>query len=125
MTPMRKIKGPDHVGGVLLYVIVGLIASSSDFSTLDWGDAAVYILAGFLILLFHVVILLIMARLFKLDMYICGIASVANIGGTVSAPILAGTYNKALIPAGLMMGILGSALGTVSALMLAKVLMTL
>ena len=124
-TKLNRIKGPDHIGSVLLYIIVGLIACATDFSTVDLNQAAVYLLSGVLILLFHLVVLLIMAKLFKLDLYICGIASQANIGGSVSAPILAGTYDKALIPAGLIMGIFGSAIGTVSALMLAKVLMTL
>ncbi|MRI33665.1 hypothetical protein EOPP23_11780 [Endozoicomonas sp. OPT23] len=125
MTPLKSVKGSDHVGSVLLYVVVGLIATSTDFSTIDFGDAAFYILAGFLILAFHLVVLLIMAKVFKLDLYICGIASQANIGGSVSAPILAGTYNKALVPAGLMMGIFGSAIGTVTALMLAKILIAM
>ena len=125
MTKLNKVKGSDHVGSVLLYVVVGLIASSTDFSTIDFGDAAFYVLAGFLILAFHLVVLLVMAKVFKLDLYICGIASQANIGGAVSAPILAGTYDKALVPAGLMMGIFGSALGTVTALMLAKILMVM
>ncbi len=125
MTPLKKIKGTDHVGSVLLYVVVGLIATSTDFSTIDMGQAAIYIVAGVLVLLFHLVVLLVLAKVFKLDLYICGIASQANIGGSVSAPILAGTYDEALIPAGLMMGIFGSAIGTVTALMLAKLLMTL
>ncbi|MFK0571847.1 DUF819 domain-containing protein [Endozoicomonas sp.] len=124
-TPLNKVKGTDHVGSVLLYVVVGLIASSTDFSTIDFGNAAFYVLAGFMILAFHLMVLLIMAKVFKLDLYICGIASQANIGGAVSAPILAGTYDKALVPAGLMMGIFGSAIGTVTALMLAKVLMVM
>lgn len=125
MTKLNKVKGSDHVGSVLLYVVVGLIASSTDFSTIDFGDAAFYVLAGFMILAFHLVVLLVMAKVFKLDLFICGIASQANIGGAVSAPILAGTYDKALVPAGLMMGIFGSALGTVTALMLAKILMVM
>jgi uncharacterized membrane protein len=125
MTPLKKIKGTDHVGSVLLYVVVGLIATATDFSTIDMGQAAIYIVAGVLVLLFHLVVLLVLAKVFKLDLYICGIASQANVGGSVSAPILAGTYDEALIPAGLMMGIFGSAIGTVTALMLAKLLMTL
>ncbi|MCS5420435.1 MULTISPECIES: DUF819 family protein [Psychrilyobacter] len=125
MTPLKKIKGTDHVGSVLLYVVVGLIATATDFSTIDMGQAAIYIVAGVLVLLFHLIVLLVLAKIFKLDLYICGIASQANVGGSVSAPILAGTYDEALIPAGLMMGIFGSAIGTVTALMLAKILMTL
>jgi uncharacterized membrane protein len=125
MTPLKKIKGSDHIGSVLLYIVIGLIATATDFSTINIGEAVMYIISGFLILAFHLIVLLIIARLFKLDLYICGIASQANIGGAVSAPILAGVYNKALIPAGLMMGIFGSAIGTVTALMLAKILIKL
>ncbi|SJZ65449.1 Uncharacterized membrane protein [Cetobacterium ceti] len=125
MTPLKKIKGTDHVGNVLLYVVVGLIATATDFSTISFEDAAIYIIGGFLILLFHLIVLLILARVFKLDLYICGIASQANIGGTVSAPILAGTYDEALIPAGLMMGILGTSIGTITALLLGKILILL
>lgn len=125
MTPLKKIKGTDHMGSVLLYIVVGLIATATDFSTVSFSDAAIYIVAGFLVLLFHLIILLILAKIFKLDLYICGIASQANIGGSVSAPILAGTYDEALIPAGLMMGILGSAIGTITGLMLAKILVAL
>jgi len=124
-TPLKKIKGTDHIGSVLLYVVVALIATATDFSTISFSEAAIYIVAGFIILGFHLIVLLIMAKIFKLDLYICGIASQANIGGTVSAPILAGTYDEALIPAGLMMGILGSAIGTVTALILAKLLIML
>lgn len=122
MTPLKRIKGTDHVGNVLLYVVVGLIATATDFSTISFEDAAIYVVGGFLILLFHLIVLLILAKIFKLDLYICGIASQANIGGTVSAPILAGTYDDALIPAGLMMGILGTSIGTIIALILAKIL---
>lgn len=125
MTPLKKIKGTDHVGNVLLYIVVGLIATATDFSTISFEDAAIYIIGGFLILLFHLIVLLILARVFKLDLYICGIASQANIGGTVSAPILAGTYDEALIPAGLMMGILGTSIGTITALLLGKILILL
>lgn len=125
MTPLRKIKGTDHIGNVLLYVVIGLISTATDFSTISFSDASMYIICGFLILAFHLIVLLILAKVFKLDLYICGIASQANIGGTVSAPILAGTYDNALIPAGLMMGILGASIGTITGLLLAKILVLL
>lgn len=124
-TPLKKIKGTEHVGNVLLYIVIGLISTATDFSTISFKDASIYIICGFLILAFHLIVLLIFAKVFKLDLYICGIASQANIGGTVSAPILAGTYDNALIPAGLMMGILGASIGTVTGLLLAKILVLL
>jgi uncharacterized membrane protein len=41
-----------------------------------------------------------------------GVASLANIGGVASAPILAGAYNKALIPIGVLMAMMGYIIGT-------------
>ncbi len=122
MTPMNKIKGPDHIGSVMLYIVLGLISCLTDVSSIDIQDVAYYILSGALILGFHLIILLLLAKIFKLDLYICGIASMANIGGLASAPVVAGVYDQSLIPAGLVMAVFGAAIGTVSALLLAKLL---
>ena len=41
------------------------------------------------------IILVLLAKSFHLDMFTCGVASLANIGGSASAPILAGAYSGA------------------------------
>jgi uncharacterized membrane protein len=56
--------------------------------------------------------MVILAKIFKLDLFTMGVASLANIGGVASAPILAGAFNRALIPVGILMAVLGSLLGT-------------
>ena len=104
----------------MLYLIVALIASRANFTELT--EAPLYILAGFVIITIHVVIMVIFAKLFKLDLFSLGVASLANIGGVASAPILASAYSKALIPIGVLMAMMGYILGTFGGLMVGKVL---
>jgi uncharacterized membrane protein len=120
MTPLAKISGSSELANMMLYLIVALIASRANFSELT--QAPLYILAGFVIILIHVIIMIIFAKLFKLDLFSLGVASLANIGGVASAPILASAYSKALIPIGVLMAMMGYILGTFGGLMVGKIL---
>jgi uncharacterized membrane protein len=94
----------------MLYVIIALIASHADFSQIF--QAPIYILSGFMILLIHALAMLLVAKLFKLDLFTMGVASLANVGGMASAPVLAGAYHQSLVPVGVLMALLGNLLGT-------------
>jgi len=120
MTPLAKISGSSELANIMLYLIVALIASRANFAALT--QAPLYILAGFVIIAIHVSIMVLFAKLFKLDLFSLGVASLANIGGVASAPILASAYSKALIPIGVLMAMMGYILGTFGGLMVGKIL---
>jgi uncharacterized membrane protein len=120
MTPVAKLSGASELANILLYLIVALIASRANFYELT--QAPLYIVAGFVVLLIHSLIMVLFAKLFKLDLFTIGVASLANIGGVASAPILASAYSKALIPIGVLMAMLGYILGTFGGLMVGSVL---
>lgn len=120
MTPMNKIWGGKELSGVMLYLIIALIASRANFTELT--EAPLYILMGLVILALHGGQMLIVAKIFKLDLFTCGIASLANIGGVASAPILAAAYSRALIPVGVLMAMLGYIIGTGGGLLVGRVL---
>jgi uncharacterized membrane protein len=120
MTPLAKISGGSELANIMLYLIVALIASRANFAELT--EAPLYILAGFVIISIHVSIMILFAKLFKLDLFSLGVASLANIGGVASAPILASAYSKALIPIGVLMAMMGYIVGTFGGLMVGKVL---
>ena len=120
MTPLAKLSGASILANMMLYLIVALIASRANFTELT--EAPLYIFAGFVIITIHVMIMVIFAKLFKLDLFSLGVASLANIGGVASAPILASAYSKALIPIGVLMAMLGYIVGTFGGLMVGKVL---
>jgi len=120
MTPLAKLSGSSLLANMMLYLIVALIASRASFTELT--QAPLYIIAGFVIILIHAGIMILFAKLFRLDLFSLGVASLANIGGVASAPILASAYSKALIPIGVLMAMMGYILGTFGGLMVGKVL---
>lgn len=120
MTPLAKLSGASQLATAMLYLIVALIASRANFTELI--EAPLYIFAGFIIIFIHIIIMVIFAKLFKLDLFSLGVASLANIGGVASAPILASAYSKALIPIGVLMAMMGYIVGTFGGLMVGKVL---
>ncbi len=120
MTPLGKMPGSSEMSNVMLFVIIALIASRANFAEL--GQAPMYVAAGMVILLVHALIMLCVARIFKLDLFTCGIASLANIGGVASAPILAAAYSEVLIPIGVLMAMVGYIIGTGGGLLVGKVL---
>lgn len=120
MTPFGKLRGTEEVSNVLLYIVIALIASRADLRGI--GNAPAWLAAGLLILAIHAGIMLLLAKLFKLDIFTCAVASLANIGGTATAPILAGTYNSALVPVGIIMALLGYVVGTGGGLLTAQLM---
>ena len=120
MTPLSKEASAQPLANMMLYLIVALIASRANFSELS--QAPLYIFSGFIIILIHASIMILFAKIFKLDLFSLGLASLANIGGIASAPILAGAYNKALIPIGVLMAMMGYMVGTFMGLGVSKVL---
>lgn len=120
VTPFGKIKGTEEISNTLLYIVVALIASRADLSSM--GNAHIWLGVGFLILAIHVFIMVVFAKLLKIDLFTCAVASLANIGGTATAPVLAGTYSSALVPVGIVMALLGYVIGTGGGLIVANIM---
>ena len=120
VTPLGKVAGSAEVSNVLLYCVIALLASRA--SLLELGDAPAWILTGFLILFIHMVLMVLLCRLFKLDLFTGAVASLANIGGTASAPVLAGSYEGSLVPVGILMALLGYVIGTPFGILTANIM---
>jgi uncharacterized membrane protein len=120
MTPFGKIKGTEELSNVMLYIVVALIASRADLGAM--GNAHMWLLTGFIILVIHIAIMLLLAKVLRLDIFTCAVASLANIGGTATAPVLAGTYSSALVPVGIVMALLGYVVGTGGGLIVAQLM---
>lgn len=120
VTPFGRLKGTEEISNVLLYIVVAMIASRADMKGI--GNAPVWLLCGILILLIHVAVMVILAKLLRIDLFTCCVASLANIGGTATAPVLAGTYSSALVPVGIIMALLGYVVGTGGGLIVARLM---
>ena len=123
VTPLGKVAGSGEVSSLLLYAVIGLLASRA--SLLELGEAPAWIATGFIVLGIHAVLMLIICKLLKLDLFTAGVASLANIGGTASAPVLAGSYSGSLVPVGILMALMGYVVGTPLAVVCAHIIESL
>ena len=57
------------------------------------------------------------AWLFRVDVHTLAIASAANIGGAASAPVVAAHHRESLVPASILMALIGYALGNYLAIL--------
>jgi uncharacterized membrane protein len=122
-TPLAKIPGPAPLASALLAILVAVLGSQSNFAGMS--SAPLFILCGFLALIIHVALLALAARTFRFDLQLCGISSLAQIGGVASAPVLAATYTPILVPIAVLLAMLGLILGTGMGLFMASVLSAL
>ncbi|RXQ94372.1 DUF819 family protein [Ancylomarina salipaludis] len=100
------------IGIWMMYIFLAVIGAATNIHQIfEIGPA---ILAFYIvIMMFHFVFLLALAKLFKLDVYEVVISSAANImGPSVAAPMAASMGQKKLITPGILVGILGYIIGT-------------
>ena len=109
VTPLGKMAGVEELSSVYLYAVVSMLASRA--SLVDLIAAPMWVVYGFVILLVHVVLMFILSKIFKWDLCMVSTASLANIGGSASAPIVATAYNPNFAGIGVLMGVLGAAVG--------------
>ncbi len=122
-TPLARIPGPAPLASALLAMLVAVLGSQSNFAGM--ASAPLFILCGLLALAIHIALLALAARTFRFDLQLCGISSLAQIGGVASAPVLAATYTPVLVPIAVLLAMLGLILGTGIGLFMASVLSAL
>jgi uncharacterized membrane protein len=77
-------------------------------------------LVGALVWIFiHGAFCLLGAKLMKVDIHTAAIASAANIGGAATAAQVAAYHKESLVPVGILMALLGYALGNYAGLLAA------
>ncbi len=120
-TPLGKTAGSGEIASTMLYLLVALIGSRASFES--FAEVPLYLAAGALILLLHGSVMVGLARLFRLDLFSIGVASLANIGGVASAPILAAAYERSLIGIAVLMAVMGYLIGTFGGLAVGALLL--
>ena len=111
-TPARRLEGAgaSRVGQVLLYVLIATIGMQMNLRAV-FSSPGLFLVGG-IWLAFHALVMLIVARAIKAPVFYLAIGSEANIGGAASAPVVASAFHPALAPVGVLLAVLGYALGT-------------
>ena len=120
MTPLGKVPAVEELSSVYLYAVVSLLASTA--SVTDLLAAPMWVVYGFFILAVHVILMFFLSKLFHWDLCIVSTASLANIGGAASAPIVASAYDASYAGIGVLMGVLGAAVGNFAGMICGAIL---
>lgn len=114
-TKARNLEGAgaSRMGTLLLYVLVATIGMSMDILAIFNNPG--YFVIGFIWMICHVIILLTVAKIIKAPFFFVAVGSQANVGGAASAPIVASAFHPALAPVGVLLAVLGYAVGTYAA----------
>ena len=121
-TKARKLEGAgaSKFGSVFIYVLVATIGMKMDI--LKIFDNPGLLAVGLIWMAFHVALLFLVAKLIRAPYFFLAVGSKANIGGAASAPVVAAAFHPSLAPVGVLLAVLGYALGTYGALFCAQLM---
>jgi uncharacterized membrane protein len=108
----RKLEGAgaSRLGMALLYVLITTVGMQMNIGAIFSNPVLFGI--GFTWIAFHAVVMLVVARLIRAPAFFLAVGSQANIGGAASAPVVAAAFHPSLAPVGVLLAVLGYALGT-------------
>ncbi|MEO9484220.1 MAG: DUF819 family protein [Ekhidna sp.] len=114
-TKARELEGvgASRIGRAFIYILVATIGMNMDILAIFSNPG--YFFLGITWILFHVLLLALVAKLIKAPYFFIAIGSTANVGGAASAPVIASEYHPSLAPVGVLMAVLGYVLGTYGA----------
>ena len=94
----------------LLYLFVARMGATAELSRVR-EQAIPFLIGGLIMISIHGAFCVLGAKLFRTDLHTAAIASAANIGGVASASIVASFHRRSLVPAGILMALVGYAIG--------------
>lgn len=111
-TPLRKLEnaGASKLGSVFLYILVATIGMQMDLGSIADNPGLFGI--GMIWMAIHAGLIILVARLFKIPFFFLAVSSQANVGGSASASVVAAAFHPSLASVGILLAILGYAIGT-------------
>jgi uncharacterized membrane protein len=108
-TAASRLPNSTAIGTALVYIFVAGMGARASVAGL--AEAPAFVLGAFIWIFIHGLFCLAGAWIFRVDVHSVAIASAANIGAAASAPIVAAHHRPNLVPASILMALLGYALG--------------
>jgi uncharacterized membrane protein len=116
-TPARRLPAAQPIALAIIYVYVARVGATMDLSGIDWSQMLGFIAMAYVWIAVHGMFILAGAWLFRVDVHTVAIASAANVGGAASAPIVAAHHRESLVPASILMALIGYAVGNYLAIL--------
>lgn len=112
--------GASKIGTAFIYILVASIGMKMDVMAI-FDNPGIFMVGG-LWMLIHVALLVVVGKLIRSPFFFLAVGSKANIGGAASAPVVAGAFHPALAPVGVLLAVVGYALGTYGAVLCANLM---
>ena len=114
-TKARELEGvgASRIGSVFIYVLVATIGMKMNILAI-FDNPGLFVI-GFIWMIIHALMLIVVAKLIKAPFFFMAVGSQANVGGAASAPVVASAFHPSLAPVGVLLAVLGYAVGTYGA----------
>ena len=114
-TKARELEGvgASRYGSMFLYILVATIGMKMNILAIFENPG--FFIVGLIWIAFHAILLIVVAKLIRAPFFFLAVGSQANIGGAASAPIIASAFHPSLAPVGVLLAVLGYAIGTYGA----------
>jgi uncharacterized membrane protein len=119
-TRLRNISASRHLGLALVFIFMAQTGASANLA--EAAQQAIPFVAGAAICIsIHGVFCLAAAKFFRVDIHTAAIASAANIGGIATASCVAAHHKESMMPAAVLLALLGYAIGNYAGLLTAAI----
>jgi len=105
--------GASKIGGLFIYILVATIGMKMDLSKIFDNPGLLFV--GFIWILIHAALLILVAKLIKAPFFFLAVGSQANVGGAASAPVVAAEFHPSLTSVGILLAVFGYVVGTAGA----------
>jgi len=105
--------GASRMGSALLYVLITTIGMQMNIGAI-FSNPGVMIV-GVVWMMFHALVVIIVAKLTRTPFFFLAVSSMSNIGGPASAPVVASAFHPSLAPVGVLLAVFGYVVGTYGA----------
>ena len=114
-TKARELEGvgASRIGSVFIYILVATIGMKMNILAI-FDNPGLFIV-GLIWMMIHAGTLISVAKFINAPFFFMAVGSQANVGGAASAPIVASAFHPSLAPVGVLLAVLGYAMGTYGA----------
>ncbi|MEP7266323.1 MAG: DUF819 family protein [Saprospiraceae bacterium] len=111
-TRARELEGigASKWASIFLYILVATIGMQMDLGQVAKNLGLIAV--GIIWMTIHAIVIISVARLVRAPFFYVAVGSMANIGGAASAPVVASAFAPGLAPVGVLLAVLGYAVGT-------------
>ena len=106
--------GASKFGSVFIYILVASIGMKVDLTLIFENVGLIAI--GIIWMSIHAGLLILVAKLIKAPYFFLAVGSQANIGAAASAPVVASAFHPSLATVGVLLAVVGYAIGTIAAI---------